>query len=274
MKHLTLNNGVSIPQLGLGTYRIGSSEESVYNAVRSAIDQGYRHIDTAAFYQNEAPIGKAIRDSGISRDNLFVTTKLWGDDIVNERIEQAFDKSMRLLDIDYLDLYLVHWPVKNKVAYAWQKLEQIYAAEKTRAIGVSNHLQHHLEEILSSGEVKPVVNQIEYHPYLTSEQLVSWCKSHDIICQSWSPLGSSKIPLLEEETLIEIGNKYLKSSAQIVLRWNIEQGIITIPKSSNAKRQAENYNIFDFQLTPDEVKVISALNKDYRTGIHPDEIGF
>ena len=274
MKHLTLNNGVSIPQLGLGTYRIGSSEESVYNAVRSAIDQGYRHIDTAAFYQNEAPIGKAIRDSGISRDNLFVTTKLWGDDIVNERIEQAFDKSMRLLDIDYLDLYLVHWPVKNKVAYAWQKLEQIYAAEKTRAIGVSNHLQHHLEEILSSGEVKPVVNQIEYHPYLTSEQLVSWCKSHDIICQSWSPLGSSKIPLLEEETLIEIGNKYQKSSAQIVLRWNIEQGIITIPKSSNAKRQAENYNIFDFQLTPDEVKEISALNKDYRTGIHPDEIGF
>ena len=274
MKHLILNNGVSIPQLGLGTYRIGSSEESVYNAVRSAIDQGYRHIDTAAFYQNEAPIGKAIRDSGISRDNLFVTTKLWGDDIVNERIEQAFDKSMRLLDIDYLDLYLVHWPVKNKVAYAWQKLEQIYAAEKTRAIGVSNHLQHHLEEILSSGEVKPVVNQIEYHPYLTSEQLVSWCKSHDIICQSWSPLGSSKIPLLEEETLIEIGNKYLKSSAQIVLRWNIEQGIITIPKSSNAKRQAENYNIFDFQLTPDEVKEISALNKDYRTGIHPDEIGF
>lgn len=274
MKHLILNNGVSIPQLGLGTYRIGSSEESVYNAVRSAIDQGYRHIDTAAFYQNEAPIGKAIRDSGISRDNLFVTTKLWGDDIVNERIEQAFDKSMRLLDIDYLDLYLVHWPVKNKVAYAWQKLEQIYAAEKTRAIGVSNHLQHHLEEILSSGEVKPVVNQIEYHPYLTSEQLVSWCKSHDIICQSWSPLGSSKIPLLEEETLIEIGNKYLKSSAQIVLRWNIEQGIITIPKSSNAKRQAENYNIFDFQLTPDEVKVISALNKDHRTGIHPDEIGF
>ena len=274
MKHLTLNNGVSIPQLGLGTYRLGSSDESVYNAVRSAIDLGYRHIDTAAFYQNEAPIGKAIMDSGVSRDNLFVTTKLWGDDIVNERIEQAFDKSMRLLDIDYLDLYLVHWPVKNKVAYAWQKLEQIYAAEKTRAIGVSNHLQHHLEEILSSGEVKPVVNQIEYHPYLTSEQLVSWCKSHDIICQSWSPLGSSKIPLLEEETLIEIGNKYQKSSAQIVLRWNIEQGIITIPKSSNAKRQAENYNIFDFQLTPDEVKEISALNKDYRTGIHPDEIGF
>lgn len=274
MKHLILNNGVSIPQLGLGTYRIGSSEESVYNAVRSAIDQGYRHIDTAAFYQNEAPIGKAIRDSGISRDNLFVTTKLWGDDIVNERIEQAFDKSMRLLDIDYLDLYLVHWPVKNKVAYAWQKLEQIYAAEKTRAIGVSNHLQHHLEEILNIAETKPAVNQIEYHPYLTSEQLVSWCKSHDIICQSWSPLGSSKIPLLEEETLIEIGNKYQKSSAQIVLRWNIEQGIITIPKSSNAKRQAENYNIFDFQLTPDEVKEISALNKDYRTGIHPDEIGF
>lgn len=274
MKNLTLNNGVSIPQLGLGTYRIGSSEESVYNAVRSAIDQGYRHIDTAAFYQNEAPIGKAIRDSGISRDNLFVTTKLWGDDIVNERIEQAFDKSMRLLDIDYLDLYLVHWPVKNKVAYAWQKLEQIYAAEKTRAIGVSNHLQHHLEEILNIAETKPAVNQIEYHPYLTSEQLVSWCKSHDIICQSWSPLGSSKIPLLEEETLIEIGNKYQKSSAQIVLRWNIEQGIITIPKSSNAKRQAENYNIFDFQLTPDEVKEISALNKDYRTGIHPDEIGF
>ncbi len=274
MKHLTLNNGVSIPQLGLGTYRLGSSDESVYNAVRSAIDLGYRHIDTAAFYQNEAPIGKAIRDSGVSRDNLFVTTKLWGDDIVNERIEQAFDKSMRLLDIDYLDLYLVHWPVKSKVAYAWQKLEQIYAAGKTRAIGVSNHLQHHLEEILDIAETKPAVNQIEYHPYITSEQLVSWCKSHDIICQSWSPLGSSKIPLLEEETLIEIGNKYQKSSAQIVLRWNIEQGIITIPKSSNAKRQAENYNIFDFQLTPDEVKVISALNKDYRTGIHPDEIGF
>lgn len=260
--------------LGLGTYKIGKTDKEVYNAVRTALDLGYRHIDTATLYQNEAPIGKAIRKSGIPREDIFVTTKLWGDDILKNKILQAFDESMQLLDIGYIDLYLVHWPAKGKLVSTWREMENIYVSGGAKAIGLSNHLQHHLEEILDVANILPVANQVEMHPYVVLDDLVDFCEENAIVCEAWSPLGSNKAPLLEEKMLREIGEKYGKSSAQVVLRWNIERGVIAVPKSSNKERQAANIDIFDFKLTPEEVQLINSLDKNYRTGIHPDEIGF
>lgn len=274
MEYTLLNNGIEIPMLGLGTYRIGRTDEDVYNAIRTALDVGYRHIDTATLYVNEAPIGKAIRESGIPREDIFVTTKLWGDDVVKDEIPQAFDRSMQLLDIGYIDLYLVHWPVKGKLVSTWREMEKIYASDKAKAIGLSNHLQHHLEEILDEANVLPTVNQVEMHPYVVLDDLVEFCTDNTIVCEAWSPLGSSKIELLEESILKGIGEKYGKTAAQVVLRWNIEREVIAIPKSSNGERQAANLNIFDFKLTSEEVQLINSLDKNYRTGIHPDEIGF
>ncbi len=274
MKHITLNNGLNIPMLGLGTYRIGYTDVEIYNAIRSALDLGFRHIDTATLYRNEAAIGKAIRDSKISREELFVTTKVWGSDILSGNLKKAFDISLKLLDIDYIDLYLVHWPVAGKEADTWYKMEEIYSTGKTKSIGVSNHLQHHLEKVLNAATIKPVVNQIEMHPYLTLDNLISFCKSNDIVCEAWSPIGSNKVSLLDENLLKEIGDKYNKTPAQVVLRWDIERGVVAIPKSGNKDRQALNLDIFDFELTDEEIINISSLNKDYRTGVHPDEIGF
>lgn len=274
MECTLLNNGIEIPMLGLGTYKIGKTDEDVYNAIRTALDVGYRHIDTAALYANEVPIGKAIRESGIPREDIFVTTKLWGNDVVKDEVPQAFDRSMQLLNIGYVDLYLVHWPVKGKLVSTWREMEKIYASDKAKAIGLSNHLLHHLEEILDEANVLPTVNQVEMHPYVVLDDLVDFCADNTIVCEAWSPLGSNKAPLLEEKILKEIGEKYGKSPAQVVLRWNIERGVVAIPKSSNKERQAANLNIFDFKLTPEDVQLINSLDKNYRTGIHPDEIGF
>jgi len=269
-----LNNGIKIPVLGLGTYRLARTDEDSYRAVRTALDAGYRHIDTAAFYFNEKPIGRAIRDSGISREEIFVTTKLWGSDILSNHIQEAFETSMSNLGLDYLDLYLVHWPVKGKVASTWHAMEKIHQSGKVKSIGLSNHLVHHMEELLREATIVPVVNQIELHPYLTQKEVVDYCNQKNIIVQSWSPLGGNKIPLMQEDTLKEIGRKYDKSPAQVVLRWNVDRGFVVIPKSSNMQRQKENIAIFDFQLTAEDIALIDKLNKDYRTGIHPDKISF
>ena len=274
MKTFRLNNGIEIPALGLGTYKIGRTHEDVYNAVRTALDLGYRHIDTATLYINEKPIGKAIRESGIPREDIFITTKLWGSDILNNQILEAFDGSLHNLGIDYLDLYLVHWPGKGMIESTWKEMEKIYMSGKVKSIGLSNHLIHHMEEVLKTATITPVVNQVELHPYLTQGDVIDYCKKHNIVPEAWSPLGSSKVPLLKDEVLIWIGGKYGKSPAQVVLRWNIQKGIVPIPKSSNEERQAENLNIFDFELTEEEIKQIDKLNKVHRTGAHPDEIEF
>lgn len=273
-KKFLLNNDVSIPAIGLGTYKIGLTDNDTYRAVRTALDNGYRHIDTATLYENEKPVGKAIRESGIPREEIFVTTKLWGTDILNDRITKAFEGSLKNLGLDYLDLYLVHWPVKGKVSSTWKEMEDIYINGKTRAIGVSNHLIHHLEEVLKDAAVIPAVNQMELHPYLVQQEVVDFCKDKGILPEAWSPLGSRKIPLLQDETLISIAGKYGKSPAQVVLRWNIQKGVVAIPKSSGHERQAENIHIFDFELTDDEIKQIDMLDKDKRTGVHPDFIEF
>lgn len=273
-KKIVLNNDVSIPVIGLGTYKIGKSDKEVYNAVRTALDNGYRHIDTATLYQNEKPVGQAIRESGIPRGEIFVTTKLWGTDILNNRITKAFEGSLKNLGLDYIDLYLVHWPVKGKLSSTWKEMEDIYIDGRVRAIGVSNHLIHHIEEVLKEATVIPAVNQMERHPYLVQQEVVDYCNKIGIVAEAWSPLGCSKIPLLENEVLIWIAGIYGKSPAQIVLRWNIQKGVVAIPKSSDSKRQSENIKIFDFELTDEDIREIDALDRGHRTGIHPDYIGF
>lgn len=274
VKKILLNNDVSIPIIGLGTYKIGLTDDATYHAVRMAIDNGYRHIDTATLYQNEKPVGKAIRDSGISREEIFVTTKLWGTDILNNRIQEAFEGSLKNLGLEYIDLYLIHWPVKGKISSTWQEMEDIYIDGKTRAIGLSNHLIHHVEEVLQSARVTPAVNQMELHPYLVQQEVVDHCKGKGIVPVAWSPLGSSKVPLLQDEVLIWIAGKYGKSPAQVVLRWDIQKGVVAIPKSSVRDRQIENIHIYDFELTNDEIKQIDELDKEHRTGAHPDLIEF
>lgn len=274
MKTIELNNGIAIPSPGLGTYRLGRNDAEVEHAVRSALDAGYRHIDTATLYGNEKPIGKALRESGISRDELFVTTKLWGSDILQGRVTEAFEESMQKLDVGFVDLYLVHWPVKGKIVEAWHEMEKIYASGAVRAIGVSNHLIHHLKELLEGADVVPAVNQVELHPYLVMQELQDFCREKSIVVESWSPLGSSKIPLLTDPVLLEISSRKGKSPAQVILRWNLQKGLLPLPKSSNKDRQQENIDLFDFSLTADEMSMIDMLDRNERTGVHPDEIEF
>lgn len=268
-----LNNNIEIPALGLGVFRMDNDKEA-YNSVRKAIDLGYRHIDTAMIYENEKPIGRAIRESGVSREELFVTTKLWNDDIANDNAQKAFETSLQTLGLDYVDLYLVHWPIKDKYVSVWNQMEKIYQTGKARAVGVSNYQQNHLQEILNLKSLVPAVNQIELHPYMTQQPMVDFAAQHNIKIESWSPLCANKNNLLEEQSLKEIGEKYSKTAAQVVLRWNIERGLIVILKSSNPARQLENISIFDFELTDQDMQTINQLNKDLRVGPHPDEVGF
>lgn len=273
MDYQELNNGVKIPVLGLGVFRMDDEKEA-YNSVRKAIDLGYRHIDTAMFYENEKPIGKAIRESGINREEIFVTTKMWIDDIIQDNAQKAFETSLRKLGLDYVDLYLVHWPIKDKFVSIWKDMEKIAATDKVHAVGVSNYQKNHLKGILDLRSLVPTVNQIEIQPYLSQEELVEYCKQYNIKVESWGPLCSNKNDLLNEQILKDLAETHSKTSAQIVLRWNLQRGLIPIAKSSNPHRQKENIDIFDFTLTEDEMNKINSINKDMRVGGHPDEVGF
>ena len=273
MEYQKLNNGVQIPMLGLGVFRM-EDEKEAYNSVRKAIDLGYRHIDTAKVYLNEEPIGRAIRESGVKRQEIFVTTKLWNEDIANDNAQKAFEDSLRKLGLDYVDLYLVHWPIKDKYVSVWKEMEKIVQSGKARAVGVSNYQEKHLQEIIDLKSLVPAVNQVELHPYMSQLPLIEFCNQYDIHVESWSPLCANKNNLLQEPSLKEIGEKYSKSPAQVVLRWNIERGLIVIPKSSNPQRQAENLDIFDFDLTVGDMQKIDSLNKNMRVGPNPDEVGF
>lgn len=274
MTKISLNNHQAMPVLGLGTYKIGRTDDDVYRAIRSALDIGYRHIDTATLYLNEQAVGKAIRESGIPREELFVTTKLWGSDVLKNNIQGAFAGSLKNMGLDYLDLYLVHWPVKGKLQSTWQQMEEIQRSERVRSIGLSNHQIHHMKEALESATIQPVVNQVELHPYLPQDELRAFCATQNIVVQAWSPLASNKIPLLEESILAQIGKKHGKSPAQVVLRWHLQLGVVPLPKSSNADRQRENFQVFDFELSDQEMQQVNALDRDHRTGMHPDNIEF
>lgn len=266
-----LHNGVQMPWVGLGVYKVKEGEE-VKNAVRTALEIGYRHIDTAAFYENEEGVGQAIRESGIPREQVFVTTKVWNTDQGYETTLKAFDTSLKKLGFDYVDLYLVHWPVKGKYKETYKALEKLYKDGYVRAIGVSNFQIHHLQDVLADCEIKPMVNQVEYHPRLTQKELHAFCRENGIQLEAWSPLMRGEI--LNEPTIVEIGKKYGKTPAQVVLRWDLQNGVVTIPKSVTPTRIKENADLFDFSLTDEEMKQIDALNLNKRIGADPDNFNF
>lgn len=267
-----LNNGVAMPWLGLGVWKAKDGEE-VHRAVNTAIEVGYRSIDTAAIYENEAGVGKAIKDSGIERDQLFITTKLWNTEQGYESTLRAFDASMKKLGLDYLDLYLIHWPGKGeKFADTWKAFEKLYKEGYIRAIGVSNFHVHHLDKLLETVEVVPAVNQVEFHPRLAQVELRNYCKQKGIQLEAWSPLMQGK--LLDNPILKEIADKYGKSTSQVILRWDLQSEVVTIPKSVTPERIRQNADLFDFELSKEDMDRINGLNKDERTGPDPDEFLF
>lgn len=265
----TLHNGVEMPWLGLGVFLVKDGEE-VVNSVKAALEAGYRSIDTAAVYKNEEGVGKAIAESNVPREELFITTKVWNADQGYEATLAAFDVSMEKWGLDYLDLYLIHWPLpsQGKFVETWKALEKLYKDGRVRAIGVSNFKVHHLEEVIAKGEIVPMVNQVEYHPRFNQRELHDFCKKHSIQLEAWSPLMQGG--LLEEPTLVEIAKKYNKSTAQIIIRWDIQTGVVTIPKSVKPHRIAENADVFDFELSDEDMDKINALNQDQRMFADPD----
>ncbi len=268
---VTLWNGVRMPYFGLGVYQATDGNE-VINAIHWAFDAGYRLIDTASLYENEAGVGEAVRSSKLPREEIFVTTKVWNSDQGYDNTIKAFNKSLKLLGLEYVDLYLIHWPVKDKYKQTWKALETLYKEGKVKAIGVSNFLIHHLKDIFDIAEIKPMVNQVEFHPWVVDQPLLDFCHQQQIHFQAWSPLIRGEvfnIPLLQE-----IGKKYNKNAAQITLRWNLQKGVLTIPKSVRRDRIISNAQIFDFNLTASEIAQIDALNKNYRIGAHPDNFDF
>ncbi|MBD2861970.1 aldo/keto reductase [Paenibacillus sp. IB182363] len=274
--HLTdttvLGNGVRMPWLGLGVWKVTEGQE-VEHAVRTAIETGYRSIDTAAVYGNEEGVGRAIRDSGVSRDELFVTTKVWNADQGYDSTLAAYEQSLGKLGLEYVDLYLIHWPVKGKYKDTWKALEHLYEQGRVRAIGVSNFHVHHLDDLLQDAVVKPMVNQVEYHPRLSQRPLLAYCQKNGIQMEAWSPLMQGK-ELISHELLVGLGQKYGKSPAQIILRWDLQNGVVTIPKSVTPSRIRENADIFDFQLSAEDMSLIDGLNLDTRVGADPDNFNF
>ena len=262
-----LNNGVEIPYLGLGVFKAQDGEEA-YNAVRWAIELGYKHIDTAAAYKNEVSVGKAIKDSGIARSDIFVTTKLWNGDMRENNQLNAFEESLKKLGLDYIDLYLIHWPVKEKYVESWKIMEKIYKSGKIRAIGISNFNIHHVEDIFAVSGTVPAVNQCECHPELTQVELADYCKQKGIMFQPWSPLGRGGV--LTHPKITAMAEKYGKTPAQIILRWGLQRGFINIPKSVHKERIEENSKIFDFELKDEDFKELFTLNQNKRVGPDPE----
>ncbi len=267
----TLNNGVLMPWFGLGVYKTPPGEV-VETSVRMAIEHGYRSIDTAKLYDNEEGVGKAVRDSGVKREDIFVTTKLWNTDQGYDQTLKAFDASLKRLGMDYVDLYLIHWPGTRLYKETWKAFEKLYKDGHVRAIGVSNFNIHHLEDILADSEVVPAVNQVELHPRLNQAELRQFCESKGIRLEAWSPLMRGQI--LDDPTITRIAEAHGKTPAQVVLRWDIDHGVITIPKSVHENRIKENADIFDFALMAEEIAAIDSLHNGTRVGPNPDEFTF
>ncbi len=264
----TLHNAIEMPLLGLGVYKAENGEE-VIEAVHHALKVGYRLFDTASFYNNELGVGEAIRTGGIPRGEIFVTTKVWNDDHGYEQTLKAFEVSLQKLNLQYIDLYLIHWPVPGKYTETWRALEKLYKDGKVKAIGVCNCLEHQLQELINTGEISPMLVQNEFHPRLLQQSLLDFCKENQIQYQSWSPLMRGKI--LDNPTLKELANKYKRTPAQIVIRWNLQKGVATIPKSVHKDRIRENAEVFDFELSGADMASIDNLDRDERTGAHPDD---
>ncbi len=267
----TLHNGVKMPYFGLGVY-LSEDGQEVINAVKWALDEGYRHVDTASVYNNETGVGQGIRESSVSREEVFLVSKVWNADQGYDSTLRAFDDSLARLGTDYLDLYLIHWPVAGKYKDTWRALERLYNENLIRSIGVSNFLQHHLEDLLTSAAIVPMVNQMEFHPYLVQQDLLDYCKKHGIQYEAWSPMMQGKIFAMD--IFKEMAKKYQKSIAQIVLRWDLQKGVVTIPKSSKKERIVSNADIFDFELYAEDVAFLDQLDRGQRFGPDPDTFDF
>lgn len=269
---IALNNDVMIPQIGFGVFQVEDGPQTV-DAVRTALEDGYRHIDTASVYGNEASVGKAIAESDVDRADLFVTTKLWNDDIRKRRTKDAFQESLDRLGLDYVDLYLIHWPAEGWQE-AWAAMQELYAQGRMRAIGVSNFERNHLTELLEQTDVLPAVDQVESSLTFPNQDLIDFCHGKDIAVEAWSPLGGTGGNLLTDQRLLDIGEKYGKSSAQVVLRWDLQRGVIPLPKSVHSTRIMQNIHVFDFELDESEMQLISSLDTGKRNGADPNNFDF
>ena len=274
----TLNNGYKIPCIGFGTWQTPEGETAL-NAVKEAIKLGYKHIDTAAIYGNEKSVGKAIKESGINRNELFITSKVWNKERGCKTTLNAFEKTLNDLELDYLDLYLIHWPASvnqfkdwdNINLETWRAMTELYKAGKIKAIGVSNFMPHHLKSLMET-EVKPMVNQIEFHAGFMQEETFNYCKDNNILVEAWSPLGTGK--MLNNDVLKNIASKYNKSIAQLCIRWCIQNNTLPLPKSITASRIKENTEIFDFVISDEDMKTINAMEYFGGSGLHPDKVDF
>jgi len=267
-----LSNGVELPVLGFGVY-LSPEGKVTADSVRWAVEAGYRHIDAAAIYGNEESVGEGIRTCGIPRDQLFITSKLWNDDMRKGREREAFEESLKRLGTDYLDLYLIHWPVDEHVK-AWKVLEELYEAGKVRAIGVSNYHKQHIDAVKEVAKILPMVNQFECHPYLSQNALIQLSREEGMVCEAYSPLGGQNGPVLSDPVIQGIAAAKGKTAAQIVLRWHLQRGIVILPKSNHQERVQSNAQIFDFELTAEEMALVDSCNKDLRTGSNPDTFNF
>ncbi|NML38377.1 aldo/keto reductase [Chitinophaga sp. G-6-1-13] len=266
-----LANGVKMPYFGLGVWQTNDGQE-VIDAVTYALDAGYRHIDTAAIYENEEGVGTAVANNKVDRKDIFITSKVWNADQGYDKTLRAFDESLEKLKTDYLDLYLIHWPVKGQYKETWRALEKLYVDGRVKAIGVSNFLQHHLEDLFQGANVLPMVDQLEFHPFLVQPTLLDFCRQHHIQYQAWSPLMQGKVFKVPE--LQQLAEKYGVSIAQLVLRWDLQKGVVTIPKSVQQQRIMSNAEIFNFEITPEDVAAIDALDRSERVGPDPDNFNF
>ncbi len=266
---ITLNNGVDIPALGFGVWQMEDLKECE-NAVIKAIQTGYRMIDTAAIYQNEMAVGDAVKNSGVDREQLFITSKLWVQDTSYEKTKSAFQRTLDRLQLDYLDMYLIHWPYADFLG-AWKAMEELYDEGKIKAIGVCNFTVEKLEELKANAKILPVINQIELHPIFQQKELQAYNKQNNIITQPWSPLGNGNAGLLENDKLKAIGEKYRKTVAQVILRWHLQEGFCVIPKSVTPTRIEENFNVFDFGLTEDEMNTVRTLDTGKRLFFDPKD---
>ncbi|MDE7413346.1 MAG: aldo/keto reductase [Muribaculaceae bacterium] len=279
MEKRVLSNGVEIPVIGYGTYKVSEGHDGV-QAVTDALKAGYRLIDTAALYGNESEVGSAIEESGIERSELFVTSKVANGDRGYDSTLRAFERSLELLKLDYLDLYLIHWPAsearfpdwKKINAETWRAMEKLLEDGKVRAIGVSNFMPLHLDALTERASVLPMVNQIEYHPGCMQPEVVEWCNQHAVLVEGWSPLGRTRV--LENPLLIDLAGKYHKTSAQICLRWAVQNGVVPLPKSVNPERMKTNLDIFDFTISEEDMNLISGMLPTGESGLTPDTINF
>ena len=258
-KFMLLSNGVKIPSIGFGTYKSGDDEETA-KIIKNALNLGYKMIDTASFYNNEVGIGNGIKESGIDRKDIFIVTKLWNDDHGYDNTIEAFNKSLNNLQVDYIDLYLIHWPNKLN-AETWRAFEHLYETGKVKAIGVCNFKVEHLEELKKTAKIMPMVNQVEIHPFSTKNNIINYCKDNNIKVVAWSPISRGRV--LSNDLMIDLSQKYKKSIVQIVQRWHMQKGVIPIPKSSNENRIKENIDIFDFEISSEDMKAIDSLDEGY-----------